>query len=418
MTGTIIAFILLLLLSGFFSCAEIVMMSLSRLQVRRLVRQNRANAQQLAQLKEDPHRLLQTILIGNNLVNIGAAAIATKLAIDLFGNAGVGIATGITTFLVLLFGEIIPKSLGVNHTKRIALAITPLMRVLKTLLTPVIIVIDVIASFFTRIFGEGEKERITEEEIHDILKTSETEGQISRRERRMIENIFRFDDTSVDEIMTPRLDVFCLEMRRTVGEVTPSILEHGFTRIPIYDGRMDNIKGIVINKDLIGANPKQQLKELLKPVYFVPENKRLDTLLREFQKRKTPFGVVVDEHGLFIGIVTIEDLLEELVGEIYDEDDASVEMVRKVDGDAFIVSGKTLVDDLNTEHHFSLPLSEDYDTIGGLVIHQLGRIPKPGDEAELLGLVLRVEKVHRNRVVRVRVTKAPEGARPRRSRRP
>ncbi|MBR9692824.1 DUF21 domain-containing protein, partial [Candidatus Woesearchaeota archaeon] len=216
MLTTIIVFLVLLFLSGFFSGAEIAMISLSRLQVDRLVKQKKRNAALLEKLKSNPHKLLETILIGNNLVNIGAAALATKLSIDLYGNVGVGIATGVTTFLVLLFGEIIPKSVAVNHRKRISLIIAPILYVLQWILTPIIWFIDGFSSVFTKMFGEPEPERVTEEEILDVVSAGEQDGSLKKREREMIQNVLEFDDTNVDEIMTPRLDTYCLEMHKTV----------------------------------------------------------------------------------------------------------------------------------------------------------------------------------------------------------
>ncbi|RME30890.1 HlyC/CorC family transporter [Candidatus Woesearchaeota archaeon] len=408
MLGTLIVFLILLGLSGFFSSAEVVMLSLSRLQVRRLIKHKRKHAERLAKLKENPHKLLQAILIGNNLVNIGAAAIATQLSLMLFGSAGVAIATGVVTFLVLLFGEIIPKSIGINHAKEIALFITPIMSFLTWALTPLIIVIDAIAKIFTRLFGEAEKERVTEEEISDLLSLGEKEGMIKQRERKMIQNIFKFDDTSVDEIMTPRLDVFLLDMHERVRAVMPDVIAHGFTRIPVYDQRMDNIKGVVNTKDLLATLHEGKdcpLSALMKPVLFVPENKKLDSLLREFQKKRAPFAVVLDEHGLFIGIVTIEDLLEELVGELYDENDADVREVRKVESHTFLVSAKALVEDLNEDYGFKLPESEEYDTLGGLIMARLGRIPSQGEELRVGHVKLTVEKMARNRIVTVRINK-------------
>ncbi len=408
MLGTILTFILLLFLSGFFSSAEVVMLSLSQLQVRRLVKQKRRNADRLARLKENPHRLLQTILIGNNVVNIGAAAIATKLSLELFGEPGVAIATGIVTFLVLLFGEIIPKSIGVNHAKTLALIFTPILSVLQWLLTPLILVIDAIASVFTRLFGEAERERVTEESISDLLTLGEKDGMIKQQEREMIQNIFKFDDTSVDEVMTPRLDVFLLERHQRVSEVMPLILEKGFTRIPLYEERCDNIKGLVNTKDLLAALHEKKdctLSELMKPVLFVPENKKLDSLLREFQRKHTPFAVVLDEHGLFIGIVTLEDVLEELVGELYDENDPAERLVIPMSSHSYHVSAKALVADLNEEYDFQLPESDEYDTLGGLIMAQLGHIPRPGEELRIGRVQLTVKHVARNRIVDVDLKK-------------
>ncbi len=404
MLGTIIAFLILLFLSGFFSSAELAMMSLSELQVERLVKHGKRHAKTLQRLKQEPHKLLETILIGNNLVNITAASLATVVAIQLFGSLGVGIATGITTFLVLLFGEIIPKSLAVNHRKRISLAVSPILYGLQWLLTPLIIIIDWIASLFTRLFGEAERERITEEEVRDLVKASEQDGHIKKREREMIQGVLDLDDTSVEEVMTPRLDTFCLEMHERVEDVIDTVLKSGYSRIPVYDKKVDNVKGIVLLKDLLRAllegKRREKLESLLQQVLVVPETKKLDSLLRDFQKRKSPFAIVVDEYGLFIGVVTIEDVLEELVGEIYDEDDADEQLtVKKVGKSAYRVAGRVPIDELT----FGFPESEEYETLAGLLMTKFGRVPKRGEQIVINGWRCTVEQVERNRILSVRV---------------
>jgi putative hemolysin len=403
MLVTLLIFLVLLFLSGFFSSAEIAMMSLTKLQIERMQKRGKKNAKLLAKLKENPHKLLETILIGNNLVNIGAASFATAVSIQLFGDTGVGIATGVTTFLVLLFGEIVPKSLAVNHRKSISLAITPILYALQYILTPVIIVIDWIASIFTKMFGEPEPERVTEEEVVDIIHASEQDGHIKKREREMIQGVLDLDDTNVEEIMTPRLDVFSLEMHRTIGEVIDEVLESGFSRIPVYNRSQDEIKGVVLVKDLLKALKDERgellLEAVAQDVLFVPANKKLDSVLREFQKKKSPFAMVVDEHGLVIGLLSIEDVLEELVGEIYDENDPQDDaVIQKIDKHSFIIPGKLLIADLNDELGLKLPESEDYDTLAGLVMGKLGRIPKPGAVVKVAQWKLTVKNVthHQN----------------------
>lgn len=410
MLTIIVVFLILLLLSGFFSSAEIAMMSLTQLQVGRLVKKKRRNAKRLAMLKENPHKLLETILIGNNLVNIAAAAIATALSIQLFGDAGIGIATGITTFMVLLFGEIIPKSLAVNHRKAIALAITPILYGLQWLLTPIIFFIDAIASFFTKLFGEPEQERITEEEVIDIVQASEQDGSLKKREREMIQSVLELDDTCVGEIMTPRLDVFCLEMHQRIVEVVDGVLESGYSRIPVYDRLKDRLKGVVLVKDLLRALKEGREQEILKGVMqhvlFVPESKKLDSVLREFQRKKSPFAIVVDEHGLFIGIVTIEDVLEELVGEIYDENDTVNDtVVQKLDATTFSIPGKMPIADLNDKHAFKLPVSDEYDTLGGFLMNRLGRIPLVGDQVEYDHWLFTIDRLSQHRIITVKAVK-------------
>jgi CBS domain containing-hemolysin-like protein len=418
MLETAILFVILLLLSAFFSCAESAVLSVSKLRLKRLLRQKRRNAHILAKLKEDPHRLLDTILIGNNLANIGAASLATAMAIQYFGSTGIGIATGVTTLLVLFFSEIIPKSLGVSHASAISLLFAPPLYALQWLLTPVVFVIDRAARVFTRLFGEPEKEAVTEEEVREVLRASEHDGHLKSREREMIQNVLKLDDRSADEAMTPRLDVFCLEMHKKVSEVIDTMIAEGYSRVPVYDTRMDQMRGVVIVKELLLALKEGKtgvtLEEVMQPILFVPENKKLDALLREFQRRKAAMGIVVDEHGLFIGIITIEDILEELVGEIYDENDVhELEEVRKLDGRTYLISGKTLIAELNERLGFAIPEEEDYDTLAGFLMDRFGRIPKPGEETLVGRLRLLAEKVTQHRIVTVRaVVDEPKAAKP------
>lgn len=401
-------FLILLFLSGFFSSAELAMMSLSRFHVDQLVREKRHNARLLLKLKQNPHKLLTTILIGNNLVNIAAAAIATSLAINLFGSMGIGIATGVTTFLVLLFGEIIPKSVAVNKARTMALIFSPVLAFLQFILFPIIFIIDLIASVFTRFFGEPEKEHITEQEVAEIAVLSERQGQIKRREREMIQNVLAFDTRTVEEVMTPRLDVFSLEMHLPLKEAMPQIIASGFSRIPVYDKKMDKMKGVVLVKDLLPLmDRKIKLQDAMKPVLFVPENKKLDVLLREFQKKKSPFALVIDEHGLFIGLLTVEDILEELVGEIYDEADKVETRIKKIDKNTFLVSGKASIQNLNDRQNLGIPQQEDYDTLAGYLMDRMGRIPTDGEEFSENNLLFTIERVLGNRIAQVKVSRTP-----------
>jgi len=408
MSGLLLLFILLLLLSAFFSCAEAAMLSLSKLQVRRLLKQQRRNARLVEKLKADSHRLLETILIGNTLVNIAAAALATSWAIATFGDTGIGIATGVTTFLVLILGEVIPKTLGVSHPSAVALAISPFLYVIEALFTPLLVVIDWFAKLFAKLFGEPERELFTKDEVRDVVVASEHEGHLKAGERMMIQNVLKLDERNAGEVMTPRLDVFCLEMHKKVDEVIDAILVEGYSRVPVYDTKMDQMRGVVLVKDLLKVVEEGRkglsLEEVMQPLLVVPENKKLDGVLREFQRRKAALAIVMDEHGLFIGIVTIEDVLEELVGEIYDENDLQEsEAVRQLEDDSLLVSGKTLIAELNEKHGLAIPESDDYDTLAGFLMNSFGRIPRQGEELKTGSLRLTVERAAQHRVVTVRV---------------
>jgi len=408
MIGLVIIFFLMLLFSAFFSCSESAMLSVSRMQLQRMVKQKRMNAHLVEKLKEDPHRLLATILIGNNIVNITAAAISTMIAIEMFGDAAIGIAAAITTVLVILFGEIIPKSIGVSHATTISTLFAPILYGLRWIMTPLIYIVDNFTKLFTRLFGEPEKETVTQEEIQDVIRASEHDGHLKAGEREMIQNVLKLDDRSADEVMTPRLDVFCLEMHKKISEVMETIIAEGFSRVPVYDTKMDQMRGVVIVKDLLVALKEGKthltLQELMQPILVIPENKKLDSILREFQRKKAVMAVVVDEHGLFIGVITIEDVLEELVGEIYDENDVfELAEVQKLEPNVYLVNGKTIIGELNEELGFGIPETDDYDTLAGFVLHRFGRIPKPGEETRFGHLRLIVEKAAQHRVISVKI---------------
>jgi putative hemolysin len=402
----IVVLVLCVVLAAFFNASEMAMLTLSRFQAERLVKQKRAYAGLLLKMRQNPHRLLATITIGNTLVSIAAAALATSLAIGYWGDKGVGIATGVTTFVVLIFGETVPKSMGVYHARALAPVLAPLLYVFQVVLMPVIWVSDAFTLLFNKVFGEPEKERVTAEEVSAMARVGEQDGHIKRREREMIQSVLALDDRNVTEIMTPRLDVFCLDMNTSIADVLDKVVAEGYSRIPVYDGRMDKMQGVVIVKDLlrkvIREGRKGQVKDVMQDVLFVPENKKLDSLMREFQRKKAPFAIVVDEHGLFIGIVSMEDVLEELVGEIYDENDHDERApVHKHEDGSYFVSGKTLISELNEDHAFSLPESEDYDTLAGYLMGKLGRIPLQGDEVVTDGWRFTVNRVAAHRIVSV-----------------
>ena len=267
------------------------------------------------------------------------------------------------------------------------------------------------ATLSAKLFGEPERELFTKDEIRDVVTASEHEGHLKAGERMMIQNVLKLDERNAGEMMTPRLDVFCLEMHRKVGEVLDAILAEGYSRVPVYDTKMDQMRGVILVKDLLKMVKEKRkglsLEEVMQPLLVVPENKKLDGVLREFQRRKAALAIVLDEHGLFIGIVTIEDVLEELVGEIYDESDLqeSAAVQRLGDG-SLLVSAKTLIAELNEQHSLAIPENDDYDTLAGFLMNSVGRIPRQGEEFTIGALRLIVERAAHHRVVTVKVVRA------------
>ncbi len=406
--------VLLFILSAFFSGSETAYLSVSRAKVRKLAKEGDSRAIVLERLLHTPNRVIITILIGNNLVNILAASIATSIAIQVFGSTGVGIATGAVTLVVLLFGEITPKSYSATNAERVALLVAKPIYVLMKLLTPVVAVLSRFAKFVVSTFG-GEVRLgpfITEEELKMLVEVGEELGAIEKEEKEMISGIFEFDKMDVKDIMVPRIDMKCIEANSSIEDAKKLILETGHSRIPVYEGSVDNIIGILYAKDLLrflnsGEKP-ETLHGILRPAYFVPESKKLNELLSEFQRLKVQIAIVVDEYGGTAGMVTLEDVLEEIVGEIEDEYDVGeAEEFRMVDENQAVVDARMSIHDVNERLSLSLP-EDRVDTIGGLLFNMLGRIPVQGDEVEVDGVVLRVESMRGRRIMKVRVIKKRE----------
>lgn len=408
--GEIVSLAVLFLLSAFFSGSETAYLAVSRAKIRKLAKDGDPRAQVLLHLIEHPNRVIVTILVGNNLVNITAASLATSLAIEAFGSKGIGIATGVVTLIVLIFGEITPKSYSATNAEKVALFVARPIYLLMKLLAPLVLLLSKFAKLLVKSFG-GEVKLgpfITEEELKMLVEVGEEVGAIEKEEKEMISGIFEFGDTDVKEIMVPRIDMKCIEAGESIETARKLILETGHSRIPVYEGSIDNIIGILYAKDLLkylnskGAKPKS-LREIIRPAYFVPETKKLDDLLREFQQNRVQIAIVVDEYGGTAGMVTLEDILEEIVGEIKDEYDiAEEEPLERIDEKQAIVDARMSIHDVNEALDINLP-EEEFDTIGGLVFNTIGRIPSPGDEVEIDGVKLRVEKMRGRRIMKVRV---------------
>ncbi|MBC8443966.1 HlyC/CorC family transporter [Candidatus Woesearchaeota archaeon] len=396
----------MLFLSAFFSSSEIALISLNKLDVRHLLEKKGKGAETIAKLKKDPHRLLINIAIANNIVNIFATSFATAVAIKLFGSYGVGIATGVMTFLVLTFGEIIPKTLATKNAESIALSVAKPIYLIGIILTPIIKFFDGMTHLITK---GGVDKKVTEEEIKTLIAMGEEEGAIEKVEKEMIHNIFTFNDIDVWEVMTPRTEIFALDFDVELKEVISTIKNTGFSRIPIYEKRIDNIKGILYVKDLLSYinhnKPKVKLNEIIRPAFFIPRNKRIDNLLKEFQNRKTHIAIIVDEHGGVEGLVTLEDLLEEIIGEVYDEDDIIERPIRKIDDKTFLIKGCTELDLVNRKLKLNLKDIEKSTTINGLIIDTIGRIPKKGERIDLKKAIAIIEKTEQQRIDEIRLIK-------------
>lgn len=392
----------LLCFSAFFSAAETAFFSISRTKARHLAKDNQKPYVLIHLLKENPHRLLTTILIGNNAVNIGASALATTIALKAFPDYAIGIVTGIMTLLILVFGEVFPKSLATRNNVAIArLTVYPVYW-FSILFFP----ISTFLNFIPLLTGKVQKTSIvTEEELMTIVEVVEEEGEIKEEERELIHNIFEFDDTNASEIMTPRADMFVVDAGQPLD--LQAVANSGFTRIPVIEADIDHVIGIVNIKDIFIQqsipSPEIDIRSIMRPPYFVPENKKLDSLLRQFKKRKNHIAIVVDEHGGVSGLITLEDVLEELVGEISDETDMEEPRIIKVQNNEWIVPGKSDIDEVNELIPMNIPDTKEFDTFSGYVLNQTGRIPKVNEEIPIGDFLVIVQEMDGNRVKQYRI---------------
>jgi len=400
----IVILIVLLLLSGFFSSAETALFSISKAKAIHLAKEKGKVNALIKRMKDDPHRLLSTILIGNNIVNVGASAMATAMAISFFSSNAVGIATGIMTFLILIFGEIIPKSIATRNNILIAKIVIFPLYWLSILFTPIIVLLN----FIPKLTGKIQKRpKVTEEELMTMVEVVEEEGEIKEEERELIYNIFEFDDTKASGIMTPRADMFVINEDEDLK--LEEIINSGFTRIPVIKGDIDHVIGILNIKDLFmhQATSKEEIdvRKIMHEPYFVPKNKKLDNLLKQFKERKQHMAIIVDEYGGVSGLITLEDALEEIVGEIIDETDKFEPYIVKIKPNEWSVLGKSEIDEVNENIPMNIPDSGDYNTFSGYILDTIGRIPQEKEEIPLENFVATVKKMKGNRIREFIITK-------------
>ena len=362
----------------------------------------------LARLLARPHDLLITILVGITLVNIAASALATSVAHTLLGPRGVAIAIPVMIFLIVVFGEVLPMTLAVDSPRRFGLLAAYPVTALAVVLTPLRAVLGAFTGLVERAVRREETPQtaITEAELRTLVEVGHREGVVERTEREMIHGVFELGDTTVWDIMTPRTDVFGLDVRTPPDGVLAEVRAHLHHRVPVYDGSLDNVVGILSTKDLLpnyrGLPPDFDLRRLLTAPYFVPQTKRADALLREFQAKKLRTAIVVDEYGGTAGLVTLEDILEEVVGEIRDEFDVDERLAQRVDERTYRVAAKMPISDFNSLTGLQIP-DENFETVGGWVLDLFGRVPHRGESVEAAGIRITVEKVHRTRILEVLV---------------
>lgn len=397
---------ILILLSALFSSAETSLTTSNKLKIQSLADQGSKRARILLRISEDSGKMLSAILIGNNLVNNAATALTTSLIIQLFGNSAVGIATGVITLLILIFGEISPKTLATIHSEKMALLYAPLIHFLMKIFTPVIFIVNKLSMgvlFLLRVNPDQKVNTMTEHELRTIVDVSHEDGVIESEEKEMIYNVFDMGDAKAKDIMVPRVHVTFADINSTYDELIEIFREDKFTRLPIYEETTDNVVGTINMKDLLlyNYNDKKEfhVRDILREAYFTYEYKSISELLVEMRQASINIAIVLDEYGETAGLITLEDLLEEIVGEIHDEyDENEEEFVRQINDREYIIEGSMNLDDLNDSLGLNLS-SEDYDSLGGFIIEHLDRLPEQGDELTTDdGIRLVVEALQKNRV--------------------
>lgn len=402
----LLAVFVMLCLSAFFSSAETALTTVNKMRVRTLAETGNKQAIMLAKVIENPGKMLSTILVGNNIVNLSASAIMTTLAMQTFGSKAVGLATGILTLVILVFGEITPKTVSTLNAEKIALAYADVIYWLVMLMTPVIFLINQLSLgvlFVLRIDPKKKQDAITEDDLRTIVEVSHEEGVIEMEEKKMINNVFDFGDSLAKDIMIPRIDMVMVDVNITYENLLGIFREERFTRVPVYEESTDNVIGIINMKDLLlfDQNGEFSIRDFLRQPLYTYEFKKTAELMMEMRKTFNNIVIVLDEYGATAGLITLEDMLEEIVGEIRDEyDEDEEDEVQEVAPGEYIVEGSMKLDDLNDMLDLNLE-SEDYDSIGGLIIGQLEHLPEQGEEVHYENLRLIVDQVEKNRIDKV-----------------
>lgn len=399
----LIFLIFLVLLSAFFSSAETALTTVNKMRLRSLVEEGNKRAAVVSKITDNQGKMLSAILIGNNIVNITASALATTLTENAFGSKYIAYATGILTLAVLIFGEVTPKTIATIHADKISLVYAPVIQALMWILTPVIWIINNLSMGVLKFLGvnpDSKASAITETELRTIVDVSHEEGVIESQERNMINNVFDFGDSQARDVMIPRIDMTFADINNTYQEIIDIFRQEKYTRLPVFENTTDNVVGIINVKDLLlfDSHEEFHVKDILREPYYAYEFKKTSELMDELRKTSNNITIVLDEYGSTVGMITLEDLLEEIVGEIRDEyDEDEKDLIEKISDTEYVTAGMTKLDDVNELIGTHLT-SDEYDSIGGLIIEQLDRLPENGDEVNLPGLRIKVENVDKNRI--------------------
>lgn len=400
----------LLMASGFFSASETALMSLSKIRIRHMQDEGIKGAKLVGKLTEDSGKLLSSILVGNNIVNIAATSLSTSLFITILnGPEGVPVATAVMTILVLIFGEITPKTIAANNSEKVAILVSKPIRLILFVLTPVVWIFNIITNIIFKLFGIKTnigQPYITEEELRTMVNVSHEEGVLEIEERQIINNVFQFGDMQAKEAMVQRLDMVCIDSQNSYEEIINLFKEEQFSRMPVYEESVDDVIGIVNIKDVVFLTDDEienfDIKNYVREAFFTYEFKKITELLEEMKKDKSQMAIVVDEYGGTSGLITIEDLVEEIVGEIEDEYDEEDEDIQVIKEDEYIIDGSKKISEVNDLIGTNLE-SEEFDSIGGFIIGHLKRLPEENEVIEVDNVKLCIESLDKNRIKKIRV---------------
>lgn len=414
----IVAIVVLIFLSAFFSSAETALTTVNRHRLRSLAEEGNKNAEKVLKLVENPSKMLSAILIGNNIVNISASALTTTVTTDLLGNKFVGLSTGLLTLIVLLFGEITPKSLATLYSERISLIYIHVIAPLTVILTPVIWFVNKLSNgifFILRVDRDKANNQMTEGELRTIVDVSVEDGVLEKEEKSMINNVVDFGDSKAKDVMVPRADMALISVDADFDEVFETFKEEHYSRLPVYDDNKDTVIGIVYLKDLFfyqnqsdKKNAEFSVRSIMREPFFVYEYQKTSSIMAEMRNRFVSLAIVLDEYATAVGLITIEDLIEEIVGEIRDEFDMDeLEMITKLSENRYEIDAAVKLSDLEDSIGVKLE-SEDYDSLGGYVIELLDHLPNVGETVKKDGITFKVISMDKNRIDRIAILIDPE----------
>ncbi|HBF4559448.1 HlyC/CorC family transporter [Clostridioides difficile] len=405
----IIFLIVLLIGSAFFSASETALMSLSKIRIRYMQDEGVKGAKLVSSLIENPNKLLSSILVGNNVVNIAATSISTSLFIGLIGEKGVALATAVMTVLVLIFGEITPKTIAANNSEKVSLLVSKPIKAIIFILRPIVWIFNIITNIIFKLFGitnKGAKSFITEEELKTMVNVSHEEGVLEMEEREIINNVFEFGDMQAKNAMVQRIDMVAIDMEDSYDEIIQVFKTEKLSRMPVYEETIDDIVGILNIKDIIFLSDEEiesfDIKNYMREPFFTYEFKKITQLLEEMKLEKSQMAIVVDEYGGTSGLLTIEDLVEVIVGDIEDEYDEEEDEIQVIKEDEYIVDGSTKIGDVNELIGVNLE-SEEFDSIGGFIIGHLSRLPEENEVIEVDNIRFCIESIEKNRIKKIRI---------------